>query len=135
MSYENLKKYLSNPENKAKHYGRCRQWQASNPDKFALTLLKARAKRQGIDFDITLADIPIPDKCPVLGFPLIRSAGKGPSYQSPTVDRIDPGKGYIPGNVQVISHLANRMKNSADREQLLAFARWVIKTYDAHEGA
>ena len=49
---------------------------------------------------------------------------------SPSIDRIDNDKGYIKGNVQVISHKANSMKFTASKEELLKFAEWVKVTYE-----
>lgn len=72
-------------------------------------MAKARARRDGMPFDLTTADIPIPSRCPVLGIPLVIGAG-AMAPNSPTLDRINPNKGYVRGNVAVISWLANKIK-------------------------
>ena len=82
-----------------------------------LALAKLRAKRAGVPFTITLADVRIPNRCPALGIPL--RVGRGMStYQSPTLDRVVPSFGYIPGYVAVISHRANTIKSSASVDEL-----------------
>lgn len=43
-----------------------------------------------------------------------------------SIDRIFPHLGYVKNNIQVISHKANRMKNSATLDELELFARWVL---------
>lgn len=48
---------------------------------------------------------------------------------SPSLDRIDPTRGYVRGNIQIISNLANRMKNNAKDEQLLRFSHYYIEYY------
>ena len=90
-----------------------------------------RAKKSGIGFNIDKSDITIPDVCPILGIPLFMSIGNGAGGKpnSPALDRIDNSKGYIKGNVMVVSHLANMMKSSANPEELLKFAKWVFMTY------
>jgi hypothetical protein len=87
-----------------------------------------RAKDDGIEFTITKDDIIIPDVCPVFKRRFLRKQGY-PTDNSPTLDRIDNSKGYIPGNIQVISLLANRMKSNASREDLLQFSEWIKQTY------
>ena len=69
---------------------------------------KSRATEKGREFNIELSDIVIPDFCPVLGVPMDR----------PSLDRIDSSKGYVKGNVRVISHRANMLKNNATIEEL-----------------
>lgn len=91
---------------------------------------KTRAKIKGLDFNLEVSDVVIPDVCPVLGIQMNINAGKSGAYRnSPSLDRIDSDKGYTKDNIQVISQLANAMKNKASKEDLLAFAAWVLKTY------
>jgi hypothetical protein len=95
---------------------------------YMLTAARARANKSGIPFNLTLGDILIPEVCPILGISLVASDRKaGPS--SPSLDRIKPELGYVPGNIQVISSRANTLKRDATPQELLAFADWVHKTY------
>lgn len=87
---------------------------------------KARAKRKNIAFDIELNDIVIPEFCPILQIQLKVGNGKIVDT-SPSLDRIDNSLGYVKDNIQVISNLANRMKNSASTELLINFAKWILK--------
>lgn len=106
------------------------KWHKNNPERVMLRSAKHRAKKQGVAFDLVLGDIVIPEYCPVLGIKLECNAGSGGAKQnSPSLDRIVPALGYVKGNIQVMSHLANVMKHDANPEQLLNFASWVIETY------
>ena len=92
---------------------------------------KTRARKNGLEFDLDKEDIVIPSHCPVLGIPLnVHRGSSGGKDDSPALDRIDNTKGYIKDNVLVISHLANMMKSSASKEQLLKFSEWVQSTYN-----
>lgn len=105
------------------------KWRVDNPEKALLAGVKSRSKIKGIECTIDLNDVCIPEKCPYLGIPLKQSTGKGKLDTSPSLDRIDPTKGYVKGNVEVISELANRMKNSATQEQLRTFAHSVLERH------
>lgn len=89
-------------------------------------LARQRARASGAPFEITKADIVIPERCPVLDIELSGGIGKLHAG-SPTLDRIDPTKGYVKGNIAVISHRANRLKNNATLRELEAIAEWVRK--------
>lgn len=81
---------------------------------------RKRACSRGIEFTITRADITIPDACPVLGIPLTIGGRRSPN--SPSLDRIDPAAGYVPGNIRVISDRANRLKGARSLQALLRLA-------------
>lgn len=100
-----------------------------NPEKRLFWKAKYSAKRRGLECDITEKDIVIPKVCPLLDIEITNELGNGGSISNPSVDRIDNSKGYIKGNVWIISKLANRMKNSATKEQLLTFAKNINKMY------
>ena len=64
-----------------------------------------------------LSDIVIPDVCPVLGIKLDCAAGLK-ADALPSLDRIDSSKGYIKGNVWVISWRANQLKRDSSLGEL-----------------
>ena len=79
--------------------------------------IKSRCKRIGREFSIELEDIIIPEKCPVFGFELKRE-DKQTWMCAPSVDRIDSSKGYIKGNITVVSRRANILKRDATIDEL-----------------
>ncbi len=89
---------------------------------------KKRALKKGLEFSIKPKDIHIPKKCPILKVPLICS-----TRYSPSIDRIYPDKGYIKGNIAVISALANSMKANATPQELLIFAKNIKKYMDLYQ--
>ena len=111
--------YASNPEHKR---AQARQWRQDNPERHLFNESKRRAKKKGWEFNLELSDIIIPVVCPVFGMPLVLGSGDN----SPSLDRIDSSKGYLKGNVRVISWKANRIKSDAtaeDLEKILAYIK------------
>ena len=79
-----------------------------------------RARERGLPFSITAADIkaaiPRDGRCPITRELFVRGEGKV-CQTSMTLDRIKPELGYVPGNIAVVSHLANTIKqNCTDPE-------------------
>lgn len=107
------------------------QYRKRYPNRGLFRSAKNRAKAKNLEFDISIEDVNIPDNCPILGIPIISGVGtgQGGNMDSPSLDRIDNTKGYIKGNVQVISHKANSMKFTATPEELIKFADWIYATY------
>ena len=97
-------------------------------ENFSYTLYietKSRAKALGHDFNLEPHDLVIPDRCPVTGQPLVAELN-GRTYNTPTVDRKDPTKGYVKGNAFVISWIANRIKSDQSDPALFeAIARYM----------
>jgi hypothetical protein len=114
-------------KSKTKDY--LRAWKDKNREKNLYQLARHRALKKGIEFNIEISDIIIPEICPILGLP-IKKAIDGNRDLSPSLDRIDNDKGYIKGNIQVISFKANAMKLTADKSELINFANWVKKIYE-----
>lgn len=87
---------------------------------------KVRAKKKRVPFSIRKEDILVPEFCPVLGIKLVRNLGEsGPADHSPSIDRILPELGYVPGNIVVISNRANRIKSNASVAELERVATWL----------
>lgn len=82
---------------------------------------KQRAKKSGLEHSITKEDIIIPDFCPVFNIKLKRE-DKNTWLNAPSIDRIDNTKGYIKGNVIVVSRRANILKKDATIEELIKMA-------------
>lgn len=85
---------------------------------------KQRAARDGVPFDLKVADVVIPEFCPVLGLRIASSRGR-PSDASPSLDKLRPELGYVRGNVSVISNRANRIKMNATAAELRRIADWM----------
>jgi len=93
-------------------------------------MIKRAIERGKYEVELTREDLydvwPQDNQCPIME--TIFTIG-GDLDTSPSLDRIDPSKGYVVGNIQIISNVANRMKNSADDSQLLRFAHYYINHY------
>lgn len=89
----------------------------------------SRARKKHIPFTIKLEDIYVPEYCPVLGLKL-KTGWLRTRDCSPSLDRIRPSLGYVPGNVIVVSHKANSIKSDAtprELEQVAAFYRQLME--------
>lgn len=85
---------------------------------------KARAKKAALPFDLDWRDITIPEQCPILGIPLIASH-KRVHGNNPSLDRLEPAKGYTKDNTWVISWRANHIKGDANAWELAHIAEGV----------
>jgi hypothetical protein len=120
---QRAKKYYA--ENREKVLERSKQYYNNNLEKILWGNARIRAKKKNLPFNIEIADIVIPDTCPVLGIPIAKGKDK-PTANSPTIDRVIPERGYVKGNIVVVSHKANTIKNDASIDEL----RKVLSFYE-----
>ena len=132
MESANKKAYRD--KNKDKIYARVKAWRLKYPHRVLTNGARQRAIKRGLEFNIEAVDVEIPKTCPILDIPIIKhicvDVRSGPHNNSPSIDRIDNTKGYIKGNIQVISHKANTMKANATPDELIKFAKWILRTYE-----
>lgn len=102
------------------------RWIKNNFEYNLWSQAKRRATRDGLEFSLDREDVVIPTYCPYLNVKLTKEWGKGQLPTNASIDRIDSSKGYIKGNIQVISRLANTMKSNATKEELIVFATNVL---------
>lgn len=105
-----------------------RRYHDMHPEFRMLDHAKTRAKKRGVPCTITMADIKIPQFCPVLGMELKRNR-KHFAGNSPSLDCIIPRLGYVRGNVAVMSIRANRIKSDASLDEIKKVARWLAKQH------
>lgn len=155
VNAKNREKYASNVEaarlkraayyqaNKEKWQGYHRDWADRNRNdparraKRTVTFARSRARKLGVPFDLDqdfLVERFEKGVCEVTGIPLVFSCGDDGSKKvhpySPSLDRIEPGKGYTKNNVRVVAYIYNIARSEYSDEQVLAFARALVASAD-----
>ena len=120
-----------------KRFGRCKDCEVTrsrdryldNPIPQMLSNSRIRAQKKSIPHTIDASYLekiwPKDNMCPVLGskFEMGYKNGKSKNF-SPSLDRIITKKGYVYGNLVIISDIVNRLKSDAtleDMEKILKF--------------
>lgn len=118
-------------DKKQKKLDQVKQWGENNPKSLwvirAVNRAKRRAKAKGVPCTLTTKTIfhLVPDKCPVYNTPFVFAGNEVALDTSPSVDRIDPKKGYTPENIVIISVKANRIKSAYNSSDLMKVALWL----------
>lgn len=97
------------------------EYQAARRSTPAGRLVQKRAdcKRYNVTFQLTLKDFQeMPDSCPQCGNPF----GTGRT-DSPSLDRLVPAMGYVPGNVEWVCMGCNARKRDMTYAEMVAFGR------------
>lgn len=129
MGLEYQREYLKRPGVSERREGQ----RIGRPDRLMLNTARYRAKRDNVEFNIDLSDIIIPEICPVLGIPIFRSTTGKVCDNSPSLDRVNNHKGYIKGNVRVISNKANAMKRDHTLETLEKMITYIKEHYHTYQ--
>lgn len=77
-----------------------------------------------LSLDYLISIFPSDKRCPVFGF--VMEFG-GHRDSSPSLDRLNPERGYTKDNVVWISYLANRMKSNTSLTELVQIKDWAEK--------
>lgn len=96
--------------------------------KLMVARARERSRLNNIECDLDESDIILPELCPLLNVPFIYGNFNNKWYTY-SLDRIDTTKGYTKDNVQVVTYLANTMKNKASKEELITFAKNILKLF------
>lgn len=99
---------------------------------------RARSRQTGREFALVKEDIAAlykaqDGKCALTGEPLAttpRKKGTKEVRDSSTIDRIDPSKGYVKDNIQLVTMQANMAKNQWTTAQLVEFCKNVLRTVE-----
>lgn len=83
-----------------------------------------------MEFSISEIDFTVlPTHCPVFGIEL-SYLNSQQENNSATLDRVNNARGYVPGNVIIVSWRANNLKSDATIDELRA----IVSFYDKHGG-
>lgn len=135
MDYTKLsKKELLNliqleEDKKKQNTKRAIAWIRDNQQARLFQSCRNNAFKRNLEFTITQQDIIIPKECPILKIELTNISEQGRVKSNASVDRIDNTKGYTKDNIIIVSDLANRMKQNATIDELIAFAEGVLEVY------
>lgn len=112
------------------------RWVDSDYELFKIRLLnmlrrstkRSNTNKAEINIDVPYLETIFPkdNKCPILGIDLIWGVGKM-TPNSPSLDKIVPEKGYVKGNVAIISQKANTMKQDSTQEDLSKIIDYIKK--------
>lgn len=118
-----------NRRNRVYYYKTRRLQYREDPVKYVYGIAKKRAKKLGVEFTIEIEDIVWNEVCPITGDKLDVCTNSASS--SVSLDRVDNSKGYVKGNVAVISRKGNRMKSDLTLADLKVIMNY-IEEFSTH---
>ena len=128
--YEKAKIYKENNREKVQTYNK--KWNIDRLDKDPRAVLPTRArsnaKDKNLECTISKEDfiLPLPTHCPILGIPIQFNKDER-KENSISIDRVDNSKGYVPGNIAIISSKANSNKGNLSIEDIKRLYSYVLQ--------
>ena len=108
-----------------------KRWQKNHPQRAKITDAIAnarwRARNGGWEFDelaVRSSLVDLPRNCACCNIEMGSEKVNGKS-RWPSVDRVDPKKGYIRGNIKIICYRCNVLKSDGQIEEFEAIARYM----------
>lgn len=99
-----------------------RQYRRRHPARRILKASQQSARSRGLEHSISVDDLlPLPTHCPVFGIELCYD-NERIQPNSPSLDRIDNDKGYVPSNIMIVSWRANALKKDGTPEEFRRLA-------------
>ena len=136
--YQKNKEYIKKQSREYYHKNKeyYRKYKKENP--WVRMTISAK-RRTNLPFNITSEYVksiwPEDNTCPALNIKFKQGTEGSPVDSSPSLDRIIPKLGYIKGNVQIVSHLANKIMNNATPDQVMAVAKHYKKITEKKNAA
>lgn len=121
------RKRFENEEYRKADQEKRKKYRLDNYPKLMLIYSERNARLASVPFNLTAEDVIVPDVCPVFGTKFSYESKRNDRDLSPSIDRIIPEKGYVKGNVWIISFRANRIKSDATLDEL----RMIVKALEA----
>lgn len=114
----------TNDEVRLRDNAAAKRWRLREPIKMLLLHARKRASIRRLKFNIRADQFSLPSKCPWLGIPILLG---GPKDNSPSLDRKNPTLGYTPGNTEIASWKANRLKSNASLDELIQMGKMAAR--------
>jgi hypothetical protein len=126
LNPERYKAYRTSPKSKERLRNYVRVRRRLFPERYLLAEVRSRSRKLGLECNLEISDISIPKVCPILGIPLTKNDGHQRD-NSASIDRINLSKGYVRGNIAIVSMRANRLKNNATLSEMLLITDYMLK--------
>lgn len=105
-----------------------RQWRLGHRGRALVLLARYRAKAKGLPFELDPTDIQARidvGHCEMTGIPFDLS--KPRAWNAPSLDQIEPGKGYTIANVRVVLYALNVMANTWGTQKIVDIAKAILE--------